>query len=85
MDIITLQRIDKGLKIGILITMIFLLVLCINTPIGDCDKCVFEIEGKNVSIESFMEHYSSMCLEVGTFEDFKNINLPQLGFSNQSH
>jgi hypothetical protein len=85
MDIITLQKIDRLLKLVILGFMVLLLFLCVSTPLGDCDKCIFELEGKNVSIEQFMEHYSSMCLEVGTLDDFKNFNLPQLGFSNQSH
>jgi hypothetical protein len=81
MDIIILQKIDKWLKIGILLSMVILLLLVISTPLGDCDSCVFELEGKNVSIEQFMNHYSSMCLEVGDLDSF---TLPQLGFLNQS-
>ena len=52
-----------GLRVILLICLIFFLVVFLTTDKSDCEKCVFELEGEELSAVGFYEIYYSNCID----------------------
>ena len=59
----TLLKIDKTLKISILLLFIVLLILMRSYKLDSCDLCEFEAKSQKASQPEFMSYYFDECLE----------------------
>lgn len=70
------------LRVVIFILLIIFLVLFNILPKTDCDTCSFEINGKNIGVEKFLDLYFNKCIQVYRFGEFPNVsNLSNLSFN----
>lgn len=71
------------LRIVILILMVIFLVLFNILPKTDCDTCSFDVEGKNIGTEKFLDLYFGKCIQTYRFGDMPDVsNLSNLSFGD---
>ena len=58
-----IERINKALRIVILILLILLALLSVHYKFDDCSKCSFKIDKENYNIDEFMGLYSKKCFQ----------------------
>ena len=69
-------KINKILKIIIIILLIAIAFLSVVYKFDNCNKCNFEYEGKKLNAQDFMEVYRQECLMPSPLKgiDFNNIS-----------
>ena len=55
------KKIFTILKVILILTLLILMFTIQNYRSSDCAYCKFELEGKEVRVNKFMEAYSEMC------------------------
>lgn len=57
------DKIYFGLKIVLILSLLLLWIVIKKSTIYECDLCKFEIEGKNIRFDDFMNLYHEKCLK----------------------
>ncbi len=69
-----LKKINKSLRIIIIILLITLAVLSVYYKFDNCNKCSFDYEGEKLSPRDFMDVYNQECFVVNPISDFSDVS-----------
>jgi hypothetical protein len=67
------MNLDKTLKVLIFISLLILLLTVLRYRLDSCALCRFEIEGKEVKLNSFWETYKSKCIDIDLETNITNL------------
>ena len=57
-----IEKLNKVMRIVIIVAILFIAVESLILKYGDCDKCKFEVKGKTYDAARFMQLYQDKCL-----------------------
>ena len=69
-----LEKLDKLLKVGLLISFIILFGLIFTMKMDNCDICSFDYNGTKLSVNQFTFLYADTCLFTKEPKDTINIS-----------
>lgn len=75
----TLEKLNKSLRIIVIIGLIIIVIISLYFKYGDCDKCKFKINGINYDAMEFMKKYSEKCFNVTKTKNL--LELPKINIS----
>ena len=68
------EKLNKALKVIIIILFITLALLSYTYKFGNCDKCNFELNNTKITANEFMKIYQPVCLKYPTILDKYSLN-----------
>ena len=68
-----IEKLNKYMRIIIIVAILFIAIESLMFKYGDCDKCKFKINGKTYDAARFMQLYQAKCLDFN-----KPYKIPQL-------
>lgn len=85
MDIYLALKVEKFLRIVLLLALLALLICIIFVPLDSCDMISFKYNNKTLKSQEFMKVYKDKCLTDNNFNasyemqsniDFSNLKVP---------